>query len=78
MIKLNKNVQSEEKKSKTIEEERGVVYLGHIPHGFYEKEMNNYFSQFGEVTNINIPKSKVVFHIYILVYRYFVKYFYIY
>lgn len=64
MIKLNKNVQSEEKKPKATEEDRGVIYLGHIPHGFYEKEMNSYFSQFGEVTNIRIPKSKVVSHSY--------------
>ena len=24
---------------------RGVVYLSHIPHGFYEKQMNKFFSQ---------------------------------
>jgi hypothetical protein len=26
-----------------------VVYLGHIPHGFYEEQMKGYFSQFGDV-----------------------------
>ncbi|XKL60930.1 hypothetical protein PGB90_007987 [Kerria lacca] len=36
---------------------RGVVYLGHVPHGFYEQEMKSFFSQFGKVTNINIPRS---------------------
>ncbi|XP_025418651.1 uncharacterized RNA-binding protein C1827.05c [Sipha flava] len=56
-IKLNKKEQPEEKKPKASDE-RGVVYLGHVPHGFYENEMKLYFSQFGEVTNINIPKSK--------------------
>ncbi|XP_050431948.1 uncharacterized protein LOC126840331 [Adelges cooleyi] len=56
-IKLNKNVEVKEQKPKTTHE-RGVVYLGHIPHGFYENEMKQYFSQFGEVTNINLPKSK--------------------
>jgi len=56
-IKLNKDVPSEVKKPKPSSD-RGVVYLGHLPHGFYENEMKNYFSQFGEVTNINIPKSK--------------------
>lgn len=38
---------------------RGVVYLGHVPHGFYEDEMRQFFSQFGKVTNINIPRSNV-------------------
>jgi nucleolar protein 15 len=56
---LNKKEQPEEKKPKASDE-RGVVYLGHVPHGFYENEMKLYFSQFGEVTNINIPKSKVI------------------
>lgn len=47
------------KPGKKASNERGVIYLGHVPHGFYENEMKKYFSQFGEVTNINIPKSKV-------------------
>lgn len=38
--------------------EAGVVYLGHIPHGFYEKEMRGYFSQFGEVTRVRLSRSK--------------------
>lgn len=38
---------------------RGVVYLSHVPHGFYEKEMTEFFSQFGTVTNVNIPRSNV-------------------
>lgn len=38
---------------------RGVVYLGHVPHGFYEDEMRQFFSQFGKVTHINIPRSAV-------------------
>lgn len=40
--------------------ERGVVYLGHIPHGFYEEEMKNYFSQFGTVTRLKLYRSKKV------------------
>ena len=27
-----------------------VVYLGHIPHGFYEDQMRGFFSQFGKVS----------------------------
>lgn len=40
--------------------ERGVIYLGHIPHGFYEEEMKSYFSQFGTVTRLKLYRSKKV------------------
>jgi nucleolar protein 15 len=36
----------------------GVVYLGHVPHGFYEKEMKSFFSQFGRVTRLRLSRSK--------------------
>jgi len=37
---------------------RGVVYISHIPHGFYEKAMRQFFSQFGSVTNLRLGRSK--------------------
>ncbi|KAL0224806.1 hypothetical protein RCL1_002718 [Eukaryota sp. TZLM3-RCL] len=37
---------------------RGVVYLGHIPHGFYEKEMKEFFTQFGEVKRLRLARSR--------------------
>lgn len=46
---------SEIKKKKSkwdSKHERGVVYFSHIPHGFYEKEMRSFLSQFGTVTNL--------------------------
>lgn len=36
---------------------RGVVYVKHIPHGFYEEQMKKYFSQFGRVTNLRLSRS---------------------
>uniref|UniRef100_A0A1B6G2E0 RRM domain-containing protein n=1 Tax=Cuerna arida TaxID=1464854 RepID=A0A1B6G2E0_9HEMI len=38
--------------------QRGVVYLSHIPYGFYEEQLDKYFSQFGIVTNVCVPRSK--------------------
>ncbi|XP_044762574.1 MKI67 FHA domain-interacting nucleolar phosphoprotein-like [Coccinella septempunctata] len=38
---------------------RGLIYVGHIPHGFYEEEMKEYFSQFGRVTNVKVCRSKI-------------------
>lgn len=36
----------------------GLIYIGHIPHGFYEEEMREYFKQFGLVTNARVCRSK--------------------
>ena len=41
----------------TAESNRGVVFVGHIPHGFYEDQMRDYFSQFGHVTRIRLSRS---------------------
>lgn len=36
----------------------GVVYLSHIPHGFYEEQMRAYFSQFGEITRLRMARNR--------------------
>ncbi|XP_015113479.1 MKI67 FHA domain-interacting nucleolar phosphoprotein [Diachasma alloeum] len=38
---------------------RGLIYIGHIPHGFYEEQMKDYFSQFGKVTRVRVSRSKI-------------------
>lgn len=38
----------------------GVIYLGRIPHGFYEDEMRSYFEQFGEVTRLRLSRNRTV------------------
>jgi nucleolar protein 15 len=38
--------------------DRGLVYISHVPHGFYEKQMREFFSQFGTVTNLRLGRSK--------------------
>lgn len=35
-----------------------VLYIGHVPHGFYEEQMRGYFSQFGEVTRLRLSRNK--------------------
>ena len=35
-----------------------VLYIGHLPHGFFEKQMREFFSQFGTVTNVRLSRSK--------------------
>lgn len=35
-----------------------VVYLGHIPHGFYEEQMKGFFSQFGSVSRLRLARNR--------------------
>lgn len=37
---------------------RGVIYLGHIPYGFREDEITEFFTQFGNVTRVKLARSK--------------------
>ncbi|XP_012287202.1 MKI67 FHA domain-interacting nucleolar phosphoprotein-like [Orussus abietinus] len=37
---------------------KGLIYLGHIPHGFYEDQMADYFKQFGDVIRVRVSRSK--------------------
>ncbi|KAF3903827.1 hypothetical protein AA313_de0207289 [Arthrobotrys entomopaga] len=39
-------------------EKPGVIYLGRIPHGFYEDEMQSYFSQFGAIDRLRLCRNK--------------------
>lgn len=40
--------------------ESGVVYVGHLPHGFYEEQLDGYFSQFGAVKKVKVARNKKV------------------
>ena len=46
--------------------EKGTLYLGRIPHGFYEEEMKEYFSQFGDVTQLRLARNRKVGLVFIL------------
>ncbi|CBZ54806.1 putative RNA binding protein [Neospora caninum Liverpool] len=48
--------QSRSKKSPVLN--RGVVYLGHLPQGFFEPQLKKFFSQFGKVTRVELRRSK--------------------
>lgn len=48
----------EDKKTKHAAAISSVVYLGHIPHGFYEKEITRFFAQFGEVKRVKLFRSE--------------------
>ena len=37
--------------------ERGILYVGHLPKGFNETELKNFFQQFGQVTKLRVSRS---------------------
>ncbi|KAG6760458.1 hypothetical protein POTOM_036980 [Populus tomentosa] len=43
---------------KELKNKSGVLYMGRIPHGFYEEEMKAYFSQFGTIKRLRIARNK--------------------
>ncbi|XP_061348794.1 uncharacterized RNA-binding protein C1827.05c [Gastrolobium bilobum] len=43
---------------KLPENTSSVLYVGRIPHGFYEKEMEGYFGQFGTIKRLRIARNK--------------------
>lgn len=57
------------KKKWEFKSSRGLIYLGHIPHGFFEEQMKDYFSQFGRVTKVRLVRSSKVhiFYTYIFI-----------
>ncbi|XP_049849342.1 MKI67 FHA domain-interacting nucleolar phosphoprotein-like [Schistocerca gregaria] len=56
---LRSNIRASKPSSDPSEEVvPGVVYLGHIPFGFFEEEMKKFFSQFGKVNRLRLSRSK--------------------
>ncbi|EPT26453.1 RNA recognition motif-containing protein [Toxoplasma gondii TgCatPRC2] len=50
---------SEQSRSKkSLVSNRGVIYLGHLPQGFFEPQLRKFFSQFGKVTRVELRRSK--------------------
>ncbi|KAK4266654.1 hypothetical protein QN277_027542 [Acacia crassicarpa] len=45
-------------KHKLPESTATVLYIGRIPHGFYEKEMEGFFGQFGTIKRLRIARNK--------------------
>ncbi|KAJ1268393.1 hypothetical protein BS78_07G131500 [Paspalum vaginatum] len=35
-----------------------IVYVGHIPHGFYEDQMQGFFKQFGDIKRLRIARNR--------------------
>jgi nucleolar protein 15 len=45
-------------KSDVPKSQRGVVYVGRLPHDFYEPDIHKIFAQFGDVTRVRLARRK--------------------
>jgi len=40
-----------------VQAARGVLYVGHLPFGFFEEQIKEFFSQFGAITRIRLARN---------------------
>ncbi|KAF5865775.1 hypothetical protein ETB97_002288 [Aspergillus alliaceus] len=57
--KAKRKILKKQKENKQEAEEPGTVYVGRIPHGFYEHQMRAYFSQFGDISRLRLSRNRV-------------------
>ncbi|XP_077241188.1 RNA-binding (RRM/RBD/RNP motifs) family protein [Tasmannia lanceolata] len=48
----------QEEREEPIKETATVLYIGRIPHGFYEDQMQGFFKQFGTIKRLRLARSK--------------------
>jgi nucleolar protein 15 len=56
--KVPKGIMKQLKNASENTPKTGVIYVGRIPHGFYETQMKAYFSQFGKVLRLRVSRNK--------------------
>ncbi|KAI3618375.1 hypothetical protein CBS9595_002738 [Malassezia furfur] len=44
------------------QDDTGVVYIGRLPHGFFEDQLRAYFSQFGDIRRLRVSRNKKTGH----------------
>lgn len=58
LAQQSKESKSSEEKSEPGPRKCAVVYVGRIPHGFYEEQMREYFGQFGTINRLRLSRNK--------------------
>jgi nucleolar protein 15 len=48
---------SPEKDASILRNKAGVIYIGHLPFGFFEDQLWNYFAQFGQVSRVKVSRN---------------------
>jgi nucleolar protein 15 len=47
-----------QKATEDATEETGLIYVGHLPYGFVEDGLKEFFTQYGDVTKVKLMRSK--------------------
>nr|XP_019542494.2 LOW QUALITY PROTEIN: MKI67 FHA domain-interacting nucleolar phosphoprotein [Aedes albopictus] len=58
LILSNRSNKRTPKKQTGERNEKGIIYVKHLPHGFFENQLRTFFSQFGNVTRVHVARSK--------------------
>lgn len=58
LILSNRNNKRSPKKPTGGRNEKGIIYVKHLPHGFFENQLRTFFCQFGDVTRVHVARSK--------------------
>lgn len=56
--KKKKTSSSDDKKKNGKAEYSGIIYVSRLPHGFHERELSKYFSQFGDLREVRLARNK--------------------
>ncbi|XP_036324131.1 MKI67 FHA domain-interacting nucleolar phosphoprotein [Rhagoletis pomonella] len=52
---LDKKIKKQQQRN---DDKRGIVFVKHLPHGFFEEQLKNYFEQFGAVSRVRLGRSR--------------------
>ncbi|XP_065072775.1 MKI67 FHA domain-interacting nucleolar phosphoprotein [Ochlerotatus camptorhynchus] len=58
LILSNRNNKRSPKKPTGERNEKGIIYVKHLPHGFFESQLRTFFCQFGDVIRVHVARSK--------------------
>ncbi|GAV52421.1 hypothetical protein ZYGR_0AG04120 [Zygosaccharomyces rouxii] len=56
--KLSKKPAKKEQRNSSQDDYSGIIFVSRLPHGFQEKELSKYFSQFGDLKDARLARNK--------------------
>ncbi|KAG0671338.1 nucleolar protein [Maudiozyma exigua] len=57
-LKPKKGDSAKDKKNGKNDQYSSIIYVSRLPHGFHEKELSKYFSQFGDLKEVRLARNK--------------------
>ncbi|SMN18589.1 similar to Saccharomyces cerevisiae YNL110C NOP15 Constituent of 66S pre-ribosomal particles, involved in 60S ribosomal subunit biogenesis [Maudiozyma saulgeensis] len=57
-LKSKKNQGDDENKKDKNAQYSSIIYVSRLPHGFHERELSKYFSQFGDLKEVRLARNK--------------------